>query len=351
MKRLTKILNLLLISLAVSSCGSTIPDYPNISPYSDYEVIYDDNSSTKFTDTQEKTLFSVLDSLEYQKEKIECETYSLDHLGELMFVAKRNLKDSDENEAVYVRYNINLYNGLILKSNPFISSLTSDEYALLNENDLNIIKTSLDLNKSYNVKIIDGKDNLITSIKSKYRFGEVVDIKLYPTYDAENYVYINDKYKVNNYHSDSNYWGYRFYMPAQDITIRINTDPFYIDRTYLFNEVFTWAKGLKASEVIKVGMLKGYNSINPDLSEENIVYSTSNEDIKEIFNLTRKYLIKKDDLVPPGGWFIRYYLFTENYEYSFKISNDYLYLTTFSNYYTFMFQDETLELPNIKYPL
>lgn len=341
---------LLSLFLFATSCGGdgySTPNYPNVSPYSDYEVVYNGNDN-KLTDKQEETFFNILDSLTYNKSKIEDDSNINTDKGILILQANRHLKE-DSDDSLLIEYRINLFNGIVLRRNPLISSFTSDEYAQIGSNDLTTLKKALSLDHSFNLKTNIGSfsNSLITSLKSSYKFGELVDIKIHPLYDADMYIYINDEYKANRYHSDYDYRGYRFYMPAEDVTLTFSGDKFYLDRYYSFNEVFSWANQLSLDEIKKVSLEEGYIGVNPDTQNNEVYFSKDSQDIKSVFNITKQLLKKADKGTIDGGWYKKYILYLGDIEYEILIENNYLTLTSFSSYDRFTFANESYNLPKI----
>lgn len=333
-----------LMLFSISSCNNNF-NYKNISPYKDYEIVYFDEE--RFTNQQEKKLFAILDSLNYQKEKIDFNYDNIDYLGEIIIHANRHLKEDENNESsLIISYKINFYSGIILRSNALISSTTSDEYAKLNENDLNNLKSIFNLNATkYTLTILGDTDNIIEPLKTTYQFGEEVNIKLSPSYDVDTYIYL-DNNKITQYHNDSDYWGYKFKMPAKNVTIYITHNPFYVDRIYAFYEVFNWAKDLKLNEIEKVSLEKGYLGVDSNIVPT-ITYSTDSEDINEVYLLTKAALRKKDLESIDGGYYIKYTLFTAKNNYEITFQNNFLYYTTFNGYYTFTYQNADIVLPQL----
>lgn len=65
----------------------------------------------------------------------------------------------------------------------------------------------------YRVTVTGSKDSLMEPIKTFYKAGTVVEIKAYPVTDVTLLVFVNDE-QIPMTHFDSDYWGYKFTMPA-----------------------------------------------------------------------------------------------------------------------------------------
>lgn len=72
----------------------------------------------------------------------------------------------------------------------------------------------------YNVEVNDKGRFLSEPLKDKYKAGDEIEVKLPVILDEDLYVFVNDK-KISKSHYDSDYWGYKFTMPEEDIVIFI----------------------------------------------------------------------------------------------------------------------------------
>ncbi len=74
----------------------------------------------------------------------------------------------------------------------------------------------------YNVNLIGQTNFLIDTYNGQYQSGTIFEVKTTILCDADIEVYVNQK-KIEKTHYDSDYWGYAFMMPSQDVTIEIKT--------------------------------------------------------------------------------------------------------------------------------
>ena len=137
----------------------------------------------------------------------------------------------------------------------------------------------------YKVEVTGSIYFLFTPILPVYKAGTVVKIKTHVIMDAGIYIFVNGE-EIPMTHYDSDYWGYEFVMPAEDITIHITTDQFYGRDEYSFNELCYWTNLLQR-DVLKVSIkTTDYNNEHSFIETR---YSTKQEDIdsfKAIFDQT-----------------------------------------------------------------
>ena len=88
----------------------------------------------------------------------------------------------------------------------------------------------------YTVKVTGDISALITPIMPIYRAGSLVKIKAYPVTDISLHVFVNGD-EISMSHFDSDYWGFEFIMPEENITIHLTYNQFYGRDEYAFNDL------------------------------------------------------------------------------------------------------------------
>ena len=104
----------------------------------------------------------------------------------------------------------------------------------------------------YTVKVTGSISSLMTPIMPIYQAGTVVKIKVFPVTDISLHVFVNGK-EIPMSHYDSDYWGFEFVMPEEDITIHLTYDQFYGKDEYEFDELCYGLERLE-NEITKVSI-------------------------------------------------------------------------------------------------
>lgn len=180
----------------------------------------------------------------------------------------------------------------------------------------------------YNVTVT-GVDHLFyEQLKDKYKAGTEVEVKLNVITDVGLYVFVNDK-RVTQSHYDSDYWGYKFTMPEEDIEVYITFDAYHGVELCNFDEVFYWVNYLKNGEVVKIKCETDFNNPNLGISPE-INYITDKEEIENICAVFDSKL--KPCAAPQiaGGSCVTYTFYTADAEYELLISSGYTVSISFS---------------------
>lgn len=142
-------------------------------------------------------------------------------------------------------------------------------------------------NDSYfNVEVTGSIDLLMEEIKSSYKVGSEIEVKLGVILDADAEVYVNGE-KILKTHFDSDYWGYTFIMPNEDVTLEIKVVSsesvyFYLD------EFYSQIASLKQEDIIMAKITK-QNGL-ADIAE--ISYSTDEQDLLNMFYLLKGPMLK-----------------------------------------------------------
>ena len=90
---------------------------------------------------------------------------------------------------------------------------------------------------TYRVDVTGSKSSLMNTIKSRYPAGTVVEIKAYPVTDVSLRVFVNGE-EIPMSHYDSDYWGFEFVMPEENVTIHLTYDQFYGKDEYTFKDLY-----------------------------------------------------------------------------------------------------------------
>ena len=191
---------------------------------------------------------------------------------------------------------------------------------------------------------VTGEDELFERLNDKYEAGTEVEVKLNVITDVSLYVFVNGE-RVEQSHYDSDYWGYKFTMPEEDITVFITTNEFYGVEECAFGVPFYWANGLSPANVIKI---KRERSI--DGSPENVetTYTTDKTDIE---NICAVFNCKLQPCANPqitGSYFTAYTFYTADAEYELNVSSGYAVRISFSTADWFKIVDFTF--PEIANP-
>lgn len=210
-----------------------------------------------------------------------------------------------------------------------------------------IVGCNASSSNEYKLKVEGITENLIEPLKEKYQAGTKIEIKLAPVTDIGFYVYANNK-EVKMTHFDSDYWGYEFTMPSEDVCIYITSDEFYGKDEYNFEEVFWWAKVLKQENVAKVQVEKGAIAVAPG-SLIDKAYSEDERDIANLFTVLNQKLVKVSNPQIDGGSYINYTFYQDDNAYTLEICNRYVVYSTFSSRRYFAFVDEDYQLPQLNF--
>jgi hypothetical protein len=106
-----------------------------------------------------------------------------------------------------------------------------------------------DQTKKYTLTVIKDTDFVTSCPNSgKYKPGKKWEIKTDVIDDAGIYVYVNNE-RVPRSHYDSDYWGFEFTMPEEDVVLVITMDQFYGKTEYTFDELFYQAENLNMENV------------------------------------------------------------------------------------------------------
>lgn len=201
---------------------------------------------------------------------------------------------------------------------------------------------------SYSVIVTGATQALMEPMETSYRAGERIEIKACPITDVSLHVFVNGE-KISRSHNGSDYWGYEFVMPEENVTIYLTYDAFYGKEEYGFDELCHNIENLE-NEITKVS-IKTVNHLEK-YSFVQTQYSFNQEDIDNFKAIVNQRLIKVDDSIVSestyGNDYSFYFnteaLFTLGFEEELFIWND------FSNWQGFKFKDESYTLPTIESP-
>ena len=202
----------------------------------------------------------------------------------------------------------------------------------------------------YTVKVTGDVLSLMTPIMPFYQAGKVVRIKAYPVTDVSLHVFVNGE-EIPMSHYDSDYWGFEFVMPEENITIHLTYDQFYGRDEYSFDEL-CWDIDNLENEISKVSV----RTINykDKYSFIETRYSYKQEDIDNFKAIVNQKLIKYEgDSSADYGREFSFYYDMEKYGErltSLYFSGDLYWWNDFSSFQLFRFEDTSYCLPTIEDP-
>ena len=205
------------------------------------------------------------------------------------------------------------------------------------------------LTDMYKVEVTGSTDSLIEEIPGVIQAGSKVEIKVYPTTDITLHVFINGK-EIKMSHYGSDYWGYEFKMPKENIIIHLTYDQFYDKVDYTFSDLYYWVDNTENVDKIAI-----YNKDYTYQKFSEIYYTTKPTDITRMLDILKQPLekydsreldISEDENIKPIEFntTIIYYVGDQYYELNFI--NNMLYWNDFSTSQIFRFKDKTYLVPN-----
>lgn len=99
--------------------------------------------------------------------------------------------------------------------------------------------TIVEAGVKYKLTVTGSTDVLLESLNEEYHPGFMMEIKTAVLYDADIEIYANGE-KLKKTHYDSDYWGYNFEMPKEDVTIEIKVVDGWKQDLYIDLEVTTY---------------------------------------------------------------------------------------------------------------
>lgn len=204
----------------------------------------------------------------------------------------------------------------------------------------------------YRVEVTGSKDSLMKPLKSFYRAGTVVQIKAHPVTDITLHIYVNGE-QIAMTHFDSDYWGYEFVMPAENVTVHLTYDAFYGQTDFTFEDVF-YTRDLE-NNITKVALKATDNSESYPISEKR--YSTNQADIDACLAIIENGLVLADHAVLGEGltWEYEYTFYWQDAHGEERMATMFFYdnffvWQTFSESRLFRIADENYQLPTIEHP-
>ena len=206
-----------------------------------------------------------------------------------------------------------------------------------------------DLIDMYIVTVTGSTDSLIEQIPELIQAGSKIEIKAHPVTDITLHVFINGE-EVMMSHFDSDYWGYEFIMPKENITIYLTYDQFYGKNDYTFSDLYYWVDELENVDKVAI-----YNKDYTYQSFSEIYYLTKQSDINRMLDILEQPLEKYEsnefdkpeynDIIPiEFNTTIIYYAGEHYYELNFR--NNLLHWNDFSTSQLFKFKDPNYLVPN-----
>ena len=203
----------------------------------------------------------------------------------------------------------------------------------------------------YGVKVTGDKDSLMQPIMPFYQSGTVVEIKAHPVTDVSLHVFVNGK-EIPMSHYDSDYWGFEFVMPEENVTIHLTYDQFYGKDNYEFNDLNSL--DFMRNEVLKVSVKT--TNYQEKYSFIETRYSSRQSDIDIFKAITQENLIKADNNVASNAIYGYEYAFFYNTESQgeridvLEFKDSFFTWNDFSSWQAFKFEDENYVLPTIDEP-
>lgn len=207
------------------------------------------------------------------------------------------------------------------------------------------------LDNFYTVKVTGSKDSLMEPIKSRYQAGTIVEIKAHPVTDISLRVFVNDE-EIPMSHFDSDYWGFEFVMPEENVTIHLTYDNFYGKEEYVFDDLCSLK--FLTNEITKVSIRTTNYSEKYSFIETK--YSFKQEDIDNFKAIVDQKLIKADNNAASDAIYGNEYSFYYDSESHGEISetlefnDEFFTWNDFSSWQAFKFEDENYVLPTIENP-
>lgn len=203
----------------------------------------------------------------------------------------------------------------------------------------------------YGVKVTGDKDSLMQPIMPFYQSGTVVEIKAHPVTDVSLHVFVNGK-EIPMSHYDSDYWGFEFVMPEENVTIHLTYDQFYGKDNYEFNDLNSL--GFMRNEVLKVSVKT--TNYQEKYSFIETRYSSRQSDIDIFKAITQENLMKADNSIASNAIYGYEYAFFYNTESHgeridvLEFNDSFFTWNDFSSWQAFKFEDENYVLPTIEDP-
>ena len=203
----------------------------------------------------------------------------------------------------------------------------------------------------YSVNVTGDKDSLMEPIMPVYQAGKMVEIKAHPVTDISLHVFVNGK-EIYMSHYDSDYWGFEFVMPEENVNIHLTYDQFYGRDEYEFNDLHS-LEFLK-NKITKVSIRKtNYSKKNSFIETR---YSFKQEDIDNFKVIFEQKLIKSDNNIASNAIYGNEYSFYYNTESHgervdiLEFNDTFFAWNDFASWQAFKFEDENYVLPTIENP-
>ena len=210
-------------------------------------------------------------------------------------------------------------------------------------------KTPVIKDRYFKVEVTGSIDSLIDQIPNQIQAGTQYEIKAYTCTDITLHVFINGE-EVKMSHFDSDYWGYEFIMPEENITIHLTYDQFYGKDDYTFSDLYYWVDDL--DNVDKVAI---YSKAYTYERFSEIYYLTNQSDINRMLDILKQPLVKYDSIesdrpqvekITPIEFRTTIIYYEGEYAYSLNFTNNMLYWNDFSSSQIFKFKDDNYVVPN-----
>ena len=203
--------------------------------------------------------------------------------------------------------------------------------------------------KYFKVEVTGSTDSLMEQIPTLIKAGSKFEIKAHPVTDITLHVFINGE-EVAMSHFDSDYWGYEFIMPEENIKIYLTYDQFYGKDDYTFSDLYYWVDNLENVDKVAI--------YNQDYSYKNfseIYYLTKQSDINRMLDILKQPLEKygltefyppQEDNIEAMEFNTTIIYYVGEHSYGLNFTNNMLYWNDFSSSQIFKFKDDNYVVPN-----
>ena len=205
----------------------------------------------------------------------------------------------------------------------------------------------------YKLTVTGDNEFLREPLKSSYKEGATVKIKVPVIMDASVHVFVNGKeISETSYNSESRYVLFEFRMPGENVTVHLTLDQFYGRDEYSFQELYSWTEYF--DELSKVAIR--VNNLQDSDGFIECRYSYKKEDIENFASILEQRLLKDDSAISEHDEnkyeYVFVYTTDNNKEASYNLNfyEEILYWNDFSSGQDFKFKDASYKLPKIENP-
>ena len=156
---------------------------------------------------------------------------------------------------------------------------------------------------SYRISVTGESDLLSEALPKRAKAGETIEIRTHVIMDCDIIVTVNGV-KIQKSHYDSDYWGYTFTMPSEDVTVTLTTEDGFLSPAapLLLTDLVTWLGKLRPENVLKIQKVSTNSGVAPGTLMHHR-YTTDREAIARILGIYQNIQLEKsnENILPPGG--------------------------------------------------